>query len=160
VSDAAQVIADAAFRRYARYVATTAYRVLGRRDEVEDIVQEVFLAALVGLGRLRDEKSTRAWLTVVTVRAAMRRRRNRSSEPTVSLEEARDELHDAALDADRRVLLASAQTSVGRLPSELRRPWLLHCIEGMELAQVATLCRCSVATVRRRVAQVRAHLGS
>jgi RNA polymerase sigma-70 factor (ECF subfamily) len=158
-ADTTQITADAAFRKYARYVAATAYRVLGKRDEVDDVVQEVFLAALVGLTRLRDEKSIRAWLTVVTIRAAIRRRKHRGNEFALSLEdEACENLSSEAADSDLRLLLASIESELNRLPSDVRRPWILHCIDGLELGQVATLCGCSVATVRRRVAVVRAHL--
>ncbi|HVJ21806.1 MAG TPA: sigma-70 family RNA polymerase sigma factor [Polyangiaceae bacterium] len=159
VSDPTQIVTDAAFRKYARYVAATARRVLGKWDEVEDVVQEVFMAALLGLARLRDENATRAWLTVVTIRAAVRRRKNRSGEPTVSLEDdACENISSDATDPDHSVRLASVESSLGRLAPELRKPWVLHCIEGLELAQVAAMCGCSVATVRRRVAFVRAHL--
>jgi RNA polymerase sigma-70 factor, ECF subfamily len=159
VTDVRQVVAEAAFRKYARYVAATAYRVLGKRDDVDDIVQEVFLAALVGLSRLRDENSTRAWLTVVTIRAATRRRRNRSNQLALSLEDdACENLSAEAADSDQRLLLASVESALNRLPAQVRKPWILHCIEGLELAQVASLCGCSVATVRRRVAVVRAEL--
>jgi len=70
---------DAAFRKYSRYVAAMAYRVLRNRDDVEDVVQEVFLDAVLGLSRLRDEAAVRAWLTVVTIRNATQRRRIRAS---------------------------------------------------------------------------------
>jgi RNA polymerase sigma-70 factor, ECF subfamily len=46
---------DALFRRYSAYVAAVALRLLGRDDEVDDVVQEVFLAALRGLRQLREE---------------------------------------------------------------------------------------------------------
>jgi hypothetical protein len=40
---------DTLFRRYASYVAAIAHRLLGRDDDVDDTVQEVFLAAIRGL---------------------------------------------------------------------------------------------------------------
>ena len=59
---------EAAFRRYSRYVAAVALRLLGRDDEVDDVVQEVFLAALRGLERLREPEAVKGWLATVTVR--------------------------------------------------------------------------------------------
>ena len=41
---------DAAFRAHAAAVATLALRILGRKDDVEDVVHDVFLAAQRGLG--------------------------------------------------------------------------------------------------------------
>src|SRR5258708_2484860 len=68
---------EAAFRRYSRYVAAVALRLLGRDDEVDDVVQEVFLAALRGMRRLREPEAVRGWLATVTVRIAGRRLRRR-----------------------------------------------------------------------------------
>ena len=39
---------ESAFRAYSRYVAAIAFRMLGCNDEVDDVVQEVFVAALRG----------------------------------------------------------------------------------------------------------------
>ena len=71
-ADAAAVSLEPAalFRRYAAYVATCAHRLLGADDELDDVVQEVFLVALRGLRGLRDPEAIRGWLATVTVRRA------------------------------------------------------------------------------------------
>jgi DNA-directed RNA polymerase specialized sigma24 family protein len=47
---------EALFRQYAPYVARIGHRLLGRGDEVDDLVQDVFLAAHRGLTRLRERR--------------------------------------------------------------------------------------------------------
>ena len=49
-----------------------ALRVLGRDDEVDDVVQEVFLVAMADLDKLRNPLAVRGWLKTVTVRKAYR----------------------------------------------------------------------------------------
>src|SRR6185436_11429858 len=68
---------ETAFRQYASYVATIAYRVLGTRDELEDVVQDVFVSAHRTLRTLRDVESLGSWLGTVTVRVCRRRLRAR-----------------------------------------------------------------------------------
>ena len=68
---------DTLFRRYSSYVAAIAHRLLGRDDDVDDTVQEVFLAAVRGLGSVRDPKAVKAWLARIAVRSARRRLRKR-----------------------------------------------------------------------------------
>src|SRR5262249_23198941 len=68
---------EVVFRSYARYVAAVGYRLLGRDDEVDDVVQEVFMIAMRGLRKLRDAEAIRGWLATVTVRVARRRLRRR-----------------------------------------------------------------------------------
>jgi len=44
---------DQLFRGYARYVSAIGLRLLGRRDEVDDLVQDVFMAAMGGIAGVR-----------------------------------------------------------------------------------------------------------
>ena len=64
---------DTVFRRYGPYVAAVAHRLLGRDDEVDDTVQEVFLVAVRGLARVRDPLAVKSWLARIAVRVARRR---------------------------------------------------------------------------------------
>jgi RNA polymerase sigma-70 factor (ECF subfamily) len=155
--DATEV--DAAFRKYSRYVAATAYRVLRNRDDVDDVVQEVFLDAVLGLDRLRDEAAIRAWLTVVTIRNATLRRRSRASSVSYAFdEEIVSDLLFSDGDHDRQLKLSAVATVIDGLPDRLRLAWTLHCLEGVGLPDVARACACSVATAKRRIALARARI--
>src|SRR5438045_4521170 len=71
------------YAKHARYIAGVVHRVLGtrREAEVDDLVQETFLDAIEGLGRLEDPLAVRAWLVTVAVRRTRRflaRRRRRA----------------------------------------------------------------------------------
>src|SRR5688572_19957924 len=61
------------FRRYSRYVAAIGLRLLGRDDELDDLVQDVFVAAATGLDRLRDPEAIKGYLASATVRLARRK---------------------------------------------------------------------------------------
>lgn len=150
---------DAAFRKYSRHVAATAYRVLHNHADVQDVVQEVFLDAVLGLERVRDEASVRAWLTVVTIRNATLRRRHRAHAVLFGFDEEIDgELPFSEGEHDRHLELAAARAVIAALPDELRLPWMLHCLDGVGLPGVARECACSVATVKRRIARARARI--
>jgi hypothetical protein len=64
VPDSAVVLAtlDRAFREHAPKVATVALRILGRADEADDLVQDVFMKAGKWLSRLDEPAALRAWL--------------------------------------------------------------------------------------------------
>jgi RNA polymerase sigma-70 factor (ECF subfamily) len=150
---------DAAFRKYARYVAATAYRVLRNRDDADDVVQEVFLDAVRGLTRLRDDSAVRAWLTVVTIRNATQRRRRRATSVARAFdEEIPGELLLSDGDHERQLKLSAVAAVIQALPEELRLPWVLHCLEGAGMPEVARACACSVATAKRRIALARARI--
>ncbi len=63
---------DAVARRYAPYIAAIALKLLGRDDEIDDVVQDVLVEVHRGLGRLRDPGALKAWLAAEL--AAERRR--------------------------------------------------------------------------------------
>src|SRR3954447_14241879 len=79
--------ASSIFRRYSPYVAAIALRLLGRDDDVDDVVQDVFLASLRGLTALRDPAAIRGWLATVTVRTTRRRLRMRRLRAMVGLDD-------------------------------------------------------------------------
>ncbi|MHC4314018.1 MAG: RNA polymerase sigma factor [Planctomycetota bacterium] len=62
---------EAAFDRivegYSADIAVLANRLLGWPGEVEDIVQDVFLAAFLGLKKFRCECSLKTWLFTITI---------------------------------------------------------------------------------------------
>jgi RNA polymerase sigma-70 factor (ECF subfamily) len=147
------------FHAYAPYVARIALRLLGRNDEVDDIVQEVFLAAWRGVDELREPEAVKGWLATITVRRVGRRLRMRRLRSFVGLD---DGANYAALAVtagqERAALLAQIYGALDRMPTELRVPWVLQKIEGEGLDRVALLCGCSLATAKRRISAAQTRL--
>ena len=145
---------ETAFRLYSRYVAGVAVRLLGRDDEVDDVVQDVFLSALRGLRDLRDPGAIRGWLATVTVRVAQRKLRFRRLRSFVGLDDAHDyaELVVPGTAAEHRLLLMRVYSALDRVPAEKRIAWTLRYVNGDDLETIAKMCDCSLATVKRRIA--------
>jgi RNA polymerase sigma-70 factor (ECF subfamily) len=144
---------DALFARFAPYVASIGKRLLGRDGEVDDLVQEVFLAALSGLRGLRDPDAARSWLATVAVRNAHRRLRRRRVLQWLGLadEVSPDDLADDTVAPEQRAKLARVYALLDRLPPDQRVAWILRHVEGERLDAVARLCGCSLATAKRRI---------
>jgi len=145
---------ETAYRDYARWVAHLALRVLGRDHEVDDIVQDVFVAAASGLKRLRDPRAAHAWLGTVTLRLALRRLRARRVLALVGLDPQPDYGALCSRDAspEQRAQISQLYRALDRLPAQERIAWTLRHVEAERLEEVATLCRCSLATAKRRIA--------
>jgi len=145
---------DDAFRRFAPYVARVGMRILGHGDELDDLVQDVFLAAHRGLWRLRDAGAMKGWLATVTVRLARRRLRARKVRAFFGLGNPveTERAVDTRAAPDECALLASIYRILEGVPTERRIAWVLHRIEGEPLEQVARMCGCSLATAKRRIA--------
>jgi RNA polymerase sigma-70 factor (ECF subfamily) len=141
------------YRRYASYVARVAHRLLACEEDVDDVVQDVFVIALRGLHQLREPGKVRGWLASVTVRVARRKLLVRRARRFLGFDESRSyhDVADGLASPEERALLAKVYRVLDALPVDERLAYCLHHIEGETLEAVACHCRCSLATVKRRV---------
>lgn len=149
---------EALYHRHARGVTRAAMRLLARRDEAEDVVQEAFVSALNGLGQLRDAEAFEWWLMRIAVRLVHRRFRRRRLLRALGLDRGEDDATlanqvDPAAGPDVRVALSEIDRLLDALPSRCRIAWVLRHVEGHELRDVAAACGCSLATAKRLVAR-------
>jgi RNA polymerase sigma-70 factor (ECF subfamily) len=143
---------EAIFRQYSRYVAAIAMRLLGRDDEVDDVVQEVFLAAMKGVEQLREPEAVKGWLATVTVRIASRRLRVRRMRSFLRLDQVPGyEAVAPGANPEEKALLSRVYAVLDEMPVNHRVAWTLRHVEGQQLEQVAALCGCSLATAKRRI---------
>lgn len=151
---------DGAFRLYARYVGYIALRILGRPDEVEDLVQEVFLDAHQGIGTLRDPRALKGFLATLTVRKASRALKRRKLRRFFGFDEGFDyaQIADRQASPHERALVAQVYRLLDDLPADQRAAWVLRYVEGEKVDRVAELCGCSLATAKRRIAAAQAAL--
>jgi RNA polymerase sigma-70 factor (ECF subfamily) len=139
----------AIYRRHARYVAGVAFRLMGDEAELDDVVQETFVAASSALASLEDRGALRSWLVTIAVRAVSKRiaRRQRGRWLSSLLGRTQPRSTPPAVEGDAYALYEALEA----LSADLRVPWALHAIEGMTLPDVAARCGVSLATVKRRI---------
>ena len=144
---------EAVFRQYAPYVAALALKLIGRPGYVDDVVQDVFLQAHRGLGKLRDAHAVRPWLRRITVRRSRRWLRKRWVLRWFHEAEldAHAELADPAASPEDRAQVVAVYAALERLPRDERLVWVLRRVEGETLEGIAELLDCSVSTVQRRL---------
>jgi RNA polymerase sigma-70 factor (ECF subfamily) len=142
------------YEQYASYVGALALRLLGREAEVEDVVQDVFAAAVRGLRQRDNEWKVRGWLATVTVRRCTWELRARKLWAFVDRRAGAnyDELADPSAGPEERHLIQQVYRALDRLPAQERVAWVLRYVDGERVADVAILCRCSRATAKRRIA--------
>jgi RNA polymerase sigma-70 factor (ECF subfamily) len=130
-------------------------RLLGPDPELNDLLQDVFVAALASIRKLDNPKALRAWLARIAVhhvRHCLRRRKRWSFVRFLSPDDVAaarapqpDPEASEALRATYRVLAA--------LPADERIAFALRFVEGMDLAEIAAACGVSLATTKRRIAR-------
>jgi RNA polymerase sigma-70 factor (ECF subfamily) len=130
---------------HGREIYAYALRLVGDRDDADDVFQETFLAAFRAFERARDEH-LRAWLyRIATNKAADRRRRERRLVRLDALALAEPE-RDSVTSAD----LAAA---IRVLPVHERAAFVLRRVQDLPYADVATALDISQEAARQRVSQ-------
>ncbi len=151
---------DELYHRFRRQVAGNLYRVLGDRDDLEDLVQEVFVIAFRGLERFRGDARLSTWLYRICVNVALGRIRTRKRRPTaiggLDLDAApSDPLTERPETPDRSLERRRDQEKVYRaleaLAPKKRIVLYLHEIEGLDLKEIAYLVDSNPVTVRTRL---------
>jgi RNA polymerase sigma-70 factor (ECF subfamily) len=171
-SDAALVVAaragepwaqEALFRRHAPRLNGLAFRVMGRDDELDDLVQDTFIAALSSLERLEKPHAFASWIAGILVRQAYKKIRRRRMLARLGLGRSSaaidlDELASHAASPERAADIRALYAVVESMPADLRVPLVLHRVEGLGLEEVAEMMHVSLATVKRRIAEGHATL--
>ena len=151
------------YRRHASGLLAMTTRLLANRGEAEEVVQDTFVTGFEQLPALREAAAFRAWLGQIAISLVRRRIRRRRLARLCGLDRGADDATLAALAApglgpDQMAELAFVDRVLSSLPAALRIAWSLRRVEGLELTEVASLCGCSLATAKRRIAAVEALL--
>lgn len=151
------------FARHARELLPMLTRLLASTADAEDALQDTFIEAFAALSDLRQPEAFAGWLRKIAVHQAHRRFRRRRLLGMLGLDRhvpdaTLAELAHDELAPDQRVELARIDAVLQRAPGRERAAWVLRHVEGHELTEVASLCDCSLATVKRWIAATQARI--
>jgi len=142
-----------------RAMRALAYRLLGNRQRMDDVLQEAYLKAFRSLGDFKARSAFGSWLYRIVYNSCMDDlRRGRNGGRFVSLSEAddfADPMPDPGDTAAQRLDLAAALASLSPV---MRATVLLVDAEGMDYEAAAQVLDIPVGTVRSRLSQARRRL--
>jgi RNA polymerase sigma-70 factor, ECF subfamily len=146
------------YRRHAGSLLGMTIRLLANRGEAEEIVQDTFVTAFEQLGTLREPGAVRGWLGQIAVNLVRRRFRRARLMRFLGLDRGADDatlesLADPGVPTDQRAELALVDRLLRGMKPALRLAWMLRRVDGLELGEVASLCDCSLATIKRRIVE-------
>ena len=169
--DDATAHANAAMARYAagderafpelyRLLAPRLYRLciyLGGRNDAEELLQEVFLKIHRARASFVPEGSVVAWSYAIARTTQLDRLRRRKRRPEAPLEQAQLETRpaDASCDpehaSNQRALECVLENELARLSETLRSAYVLVKVEGLSVADAASVLGASTSAVKQRV---------
>ncbi len=130
-------------------------RILGPRQDLEDLVQTTFLETLHALPGFRRESSLSTFVIGVAVHVARRAMRPPKVQRLAVSMEGAAELHARAAAPDESASAAEALRRVRALLQQISEPkrvaFLLWAFEGMPPAEIAAVMQASVPATRSRI---------
>lgn len=143
------------------YVARLVGRLVGWRSDVDDLVQEVFVAALGGWAKFRGDCSARTWLTRIALnkcRSHGRRRWVRERFVAAWQAQVESAAPVQTASAESREVAEQVRHAVEKLRQRDREVIVLHYLEQLSPADVATVLNISQNAVEVRLTRARRRL--
>ena len=153
--------------RYERRVFSLVYRILHRREEVEEVSQEIFIKAFLAVGNYHFEAAFGTWLMRIAINHCYDQlRRRRSSRVTYFSEMSEQGEQAVAQGAESREGAGGrvqqdienrelAMKLLERAPPEDRVILTLKEIEDLSVEEISTLLKLKSSTVKVRLHRAR-----
>jgi RNA polymerase sigma-70 factor (ECF subfamily) len=146
---------DALVHAYMRQAFQLAYRVVGHREDAEDLIQEAFLAAYQYLDSYDVERPFGPWLMRIVLNRGANLRRSRArreTEPEVDAVSPAPSALDESERAEARVILTRA---LATLSERQRMIVTLFDVDGMTSTEIGEMLDLSPGTVRWHLHEAR-----
>ncbi len=139
----------------APHVERLLVRMVGPGRDVQDLAQDVLVAAIEAFPKFRGQSSVRTWLARIAVQTAMDHFRKplRRQQATLRLVASEGDRVEASPDEalEQRRVVERLHHHLSRLSPKTRAALLLHVVDGRAMAEVAALMDATVAATKTRV---------
>ena len=148
------------FESEKRRVHATLFRILGPNQQLDDLVQDVFLSIFRSLHTFRGESSLSTWVDRCAVRAALGHIRGRRGRQHLEL--VADNVASGDPSAERRAIAREATrrlyTALDALPAKQRMAFALSAIDGRDVNEIAALMGATAVATKARVWRARRYV--
>jgi RNA polymerase sigma-70 factor, ECF subfamily len=130
-------------------------RMTGRREEAEDLTQEVFLRAVRGIGSYEARGLDRAWLFRIARNLLVDRQRRIRRAPAIDVDVVPDTLSRDGGDALAAMAIDDAMAQLSELD---REAFVLREVNGLSYAEIADITDTTLDAVAARLYRARGAL--
>ena len=131
------------YRQHVGRLYNLAWRMSGRGEDADDLVQEIFLQAYRKLGSYKGESSLGTWLYRLAVTLCLDRLRSKAGKMekvTDSIDEDdADPVEAPGSPAEVNIARMDLEMAIGTLPPSYRAAFVLHDVEGYQHDEIARM---------------------
>jgi RNA polymerase sigma-70 factor (ECF subfamily) len=147
---------DTLVNRHMRSAFSVAYRLLGQREDAEDLVQDAFMVALEKIDSFRAGHRFAPWFFRILVNRGLNARKSRSLRQTDALPaELSTREPTPHAEAERTEMRERLDVALAALPERQRTIVRLFELEGFSSPEIAEILELSDGTVRWHLHQAR-----
>lgn len=148
-------------QRHSAMAYRVALRLTGNHHDAQDVAQEALISAWEGLAKFRAESSFSSWLyQIVTRRALSKVTRGRAVSLLELLPDVADLAEEPAEQIERNLAVDAVTDALSALPFSQRVVVVLHHLEGLTYAEVASVTGSTEPAVRSHLFRARRALGT
>ncbi len=137
-------------------------RYVGERAVAEDLLQETLIRIARGLPGFEGRASLKTWAFSIATRIAADHFRKPANRVRIVDIDESAELSDGERTIDQQIVIdemsACLRQVIDSLPEDYRAALVLHDLEGLNAAQTAEICGCSLPTAKIRIHRARIRL--
>jgi RNA polymerase sigma-70 factor (ECF subfamily) len=147
---------DTLVTRYMRRAFSVAFRLLGQKEDAEDLVQDAFLLVLQRIGTFQEGRAFAPWFFRILVNRGLNARKARALRTADEIPESASSAGPSPeREAERAELRDRLAAALGALPERQRLVVELFDLEGFAGPEIAEILEISDGTVRWHLHEAR-----
>lgn len=148
------------YRRYAKNMYNTAFRILGHNAEAEDVLQESFLEVFTKISDYRGDSTFGAWLKRIVINRSISVLRKRKLElvDNSNFENIAEEDLDFEIKDVNEDMVKWVKRGIDSLPDGYRVVLSLYLLEGYDHVEIAQILNISESTSKTQYSRAKAKL--
>lgn len=149
------------YNRYYKAMFNTAYRIVNKQDEAEDIMQESFLTAFAKLNTLKDTKMFGPWLKRIVINQSIKAYNVTKSKYEVGLNEHLYKIPTNDYDHEELsndIVISALKKAMTTLKSNYKIILSLHYIEGYDQDEICEIMKINNGNCRTMLSRAKEKL--
>lgn len=146
------------YELYSKAMFNTAYRIMGNREDAEDMLQEAFTDCFRKIGTYRTDSTFGAWLKTIVINRCISRLRKREAELVLIEDYSR---HEMQQDEPQEMIWPDPPViarAVERLPDGYRVVFSLYLLEGYDHTEISQILGISESTSKTQYSRAKEKL--
>ena len=146
------------YELYSKAMFNTAHRIMGNREEAEDMIQEAFTDCFTKIGSYRTDSTFGAWLKTIVINRCISRLRKREADLVYVEDYSRHEIRQEEPQEITWPDPATIARAVERLPEGYRVVFSLYLLEGYDHTEISQILGISESTSKTQYARAKERL--